>query len=175
MGSTECSFLKAYLAERLEHVVRSIIVDRPATKPFKIGDASSRYINTACPGHPTHNKLTEVDVDYPTYSGKGTQYGPYTDGSHEGIWLDNDPNNMILDESKVNWWAIWQLIIRLHALYNGERQHVQYIIHEKIYDLIIKNISREEGQYFYTIVNTDQKRDYNHDTHIHLKLDGGLY
>ena len=174
MGNSECSFLKAYLVEKLEYVMMSIIIDRPSIKPFRMGDASSRYINVPCPGHPTHNKLVEIDFDYPTISGKGTQYGQYTDGSHESIWIDNDPKNMILDESKVDWWATWQIIIRLQALYNGKRQHVQYIIHEKIYDLILKNISRDEGQYFYTVVNIDQMRNYNHDTHMHLKLDDEL-
>jgi len=172
MGSVECSFLKAYLAERLEYVMRSIIIDRPSTKPFKIGDASSRYIGYACPGHPTHKALTEVDFDYPTYSGKGTQYGKYIEGSHEGIWLNESP--MLLDESKINWWATWQLIDRLYRYHKGERHYIQFIIHEKVYDLISKNLTWEQQRDFYPMVLQDTEKRYNHHTHIHFKLDGEL-
>lgn len=85
MGSASCSFLKEDIAEKLQYVIRSIIIDRPSTKPFKIGDASSRYRDMLCEGHPTHKKQTEVDIDYPLISGKSTQYGKYLEGSHENI------------------------------------------------------------------------------------------
>jgi hypothetical protein len=173
MGKAECSFLKADLAEKLDLVIRSIIIDRPSTKPIRIGDASSRRINSPCDGHPTHRQLTEVDLDYPTYSGKGTQYGKWTDKSHERIWLeDNSKGEMVLDESKIDWWATWQILVRLSDLCGTDRQVIQFIVHEKIFDLVIKHVTAVERLFLLKILNIDVNTNYNHHTHMHLKLDG---
>lgn len=145
----------------LDSVCASVIQDVPGTKKFLFGNACA--LNGICPGNPSHKDLRCIDPDYPTYSGIGTQYGGW-----ERIWLDNNSDNMILDESKINWKAIWQFLIRLKAYCIPGRVDCQFIIHEKIMDLIQKNISYQDFITLNGIVSTDTGKTFNHHNHMHL-------
>jgi len=163
VGSQNCSYLKSNIIAALDSVIASVIKDVPGTKPFVMGNACP--ITGACPDNGSHCTQSEVDFDYPTYSGVGTQYGGW-----ERIWLDNDPEKMHLDESKVNWKAIWQFIIRLKRLCTVPQHETQIIIHEKIFALIVKNITHNDMTLLNGIVTQDMGLHLNHHTHMHLKI-----
>jgi hypothetical protein len=122
-------------------------------------------ISGKCPGNESHCTQSEVDFDYQTYSGIGTQYGGW-----ESIWLDNNPEVMRLDESKLNWKALWFFITRLKRLCTDSQQETQIIVHERIFDLIGKNISQNDKQILNGIVTQDSGVNANHHTHMHLKI-----
>jgi len=163
VGSQNCSYLKSNIIAALDSVIASVIKDVPGTKPFLMGNAGA--LTGACPENDSHCTQSEVDFDYPTYSGIGTQYGGW-----ERIWLDNSPDTMTLDESKVNWKAIWQFIVRLKRLCTVPQHETQIIIHEKIFALIVKNITHNDMTLLNGIVTQDMGLHLNHHTHMHLKI-----
>jgi hypothetical protein len=83
---------------------------------------------------------------------------------------------MVLDESKINWKALWQFIIRLskHCKINAngmfDQQESQIIIHEKMFKLIEKHIVFNDMVYLNGIVSQDSSTGLNHHTHMHLKI-----
>ena len=168
-GKAECSFLYGDLAEVLVYTMQSLYIDNPSKPPLVMGDASSRQLRVSCPGHPTHKNLTEVDFDYPTYSGKGTQYDR---GNIEYIW--GVGGDFILQEDLIDWWMMWQFLVildkNLKECLDGIPKMKQFIIHEKIFELIDKNIPYKDGRHLYSIVSLDTERNYNHHTHMHLNL-----
>jgi len=156
----------------LDQVISSVIDDIPGTHPFIIGNACQK--TGFCPGNDTHRNLEVVDFDYPTVSGLATQYG--WEQGEEKIWLNDDPDNMVLDEGKINWEALWQFLVRLKSycvsLPNGmmDRQKSQFIIHEKFMGLFEKKLSRPDWIELNGIVTLDAKRNKNHDKHMHLQI-----
>jgi hypothetical protein len=138
--------------------------DLPGTKKFIVGPCCP--LSGKCPGNDAHFTHTEVDFDYPTYSGLGTQYGQQI----ELIWLKDDPDNMMLDNSKIAWKALWQFIIRLKSHCTDDRRKYQIVIHEEIKDLIDSHLLWKEKAEFNAIVTPDTKRNFNHHTHMHLKI-----
>lgn len=163
VGSQNCSYIKSNILSALNSVCESVIRDVPGTKPFLFGNACP--ITGACPENSSHCTHSEIDIDYPTYSGKGTQYG-----GMERIWLNNDPNNMLLDESKVNWKALYQFIIRLKHLCTVPQHETQIIVHEKIIAVISSKLSYNDSVVLNGIVTQDIGVHLNHHTHMHLKL-----
>ncbi len=161
-GSIQCLHLHQKYIDVLEKVSLSISRDNPLSKQLIMGDACP--VSGNCPGHPTHGNLTEIDIDYPTYSGKGTQYGAPT----EDIWINTDPLNMILDESKVDWWTTWQLIIRVKSELPDIQ--TQIILHKKVFDLIGKNISVDELNELRVMTNQDEGIQFNHPWHMHFRM-----
>lgn len=169
----ECCFLQRDLAEIFIETLRSIIIDRPTVHPFILGDACPRTLRVSCPGHPTHRFLTEIDLDFPLVSGKGTQYD--RNNNIERIWIDDAADKMILDESKIDWWAIWQLVIRLKRnLKQYSINSTQSIVHEKIFNLIVKkaNLTGASFTEFNGAVSIDVRKNFNHHTHLHFNLKG---
>jgi len=158
----ECSFLRKNITEKLKNVLISIKVDKPESVIW-VGDACPRI--GSCSGHPgsSHGHLTAFDIDYPLYSGNGTQYANRE--NKEKIWIKT---GLILDESKIDWWVTWQLLIRLKACALNETTH--FILHKEIFKLIIKNITKKERDYLYTITSLDEGTRYNHHTHIHIRM-----
>jgi len=179
-GNGTCCFLKRELVQIFNDVVASLRNDYPNKPLLIIGDASTNKndVYARCPGHPTHNHLSEVDIDYPLYSGNSTQYGP--DPKPNEMWESRSPGNMILKEQNIDWEMIYQLLIRLKHRIDKFHQttydtnngvQTQFIIHEKVYDLIRKNLETQiERNEFHVITNRDYDRKFNHDTHIHLRL-----
>jgi len=161
-GNGDCPFLLNFLIGPFENVIKSLMKDNPLMKPLILGDACPKY--GECPGHPTHNKLTEVDIDYPLYSGGATQYGSPV----EQMWLSTDPANMILDEDKVNWWVIWQLLTRLKVAFHSHQ--TQFIVHEKVFDFIGKHITQTQLNELRVISTFDEGVHWNHHTHMHINL-----
>lgn len=155
----------------MTYTIESIIIDRPSTHPIIVGDATPLKLRESCPGHPTHKNHVEIDFDYPLISGKGTQYWRE---NLERFWISRNSENMILDEDKIDWWVVWQFTIRLKRNLPDSKIMTQFIIHEKIFDLIVKKaglkLYSKEYTEFNSIISQDIGRNYNHDTHMHFNL-----
>jgi hypothetical protein len=168
-GNMYCCFLQANFIEVITETIKSIIIDRPSTKPFIVGDATPLKLRESCPGHPTHRDHKEIDFDYPLYSGKGTQFDKK---NLERIWTTDGKWN--LESELIDWWAIWQFVIRLNRNLGSNRR--QFIIHEKIFDLIIEKsgIKQYSDDYreLYGSLSLDTDRNYNHHIHMHFNLRG---
>jgi hypothetical protein len=168
-GNSTCCFLKRDILTVLETVFTDVMKTVPGTKRFILGNASPLY--GVCPENDSHKELRCLDIDYPTYSGNGTQYG-----GREEIWSDGDQYSMVLDESKINWKALWQLIVRLskHCKVNAngmfDQQESQIIVHTKMFQLIEKHIVFNDMVYLNGVVSQDSSTGLNHHTHIHLKI-----
>ena len=159
-----CRYLQKDSLQILNNVLLSLKIDKPKLKIW-VGDAGP--LTGICPEHVgSHDRCTAVDLDYFTYSGKGTQYAPVTD--RERIWISSNSKNMILDNSKIDWWSIWQFLIRMKSYLMDT--NTQFIIHEKIFDLICKNISYKEKLFLDLIINKDTEKSYHHHTHMHLRM-----
>lgn len=180
-GRGTCCFLRRELVAAFNKIIMGLRRDYPDAPMIIVGDASSQFTGDKhrCPGHLTHHNLTEVDIDYPLYSGKGTQYGD----DIEDIWENRDPENMILYEDKVNWSMTYELLTRLKIeldlkhidLYAAQGiitkdVKTQFIIHEKIFNLIGKHISANELNDLRGMLNIDPGIGLNLDRHMHLRL-----
>jgi hypothetical protein len=168
-GNTTCCWLSVPVLNALEQVLFSIYRDYPETHRFIFGNACP--LTGRCPENDSHVELRCLDIDYPTYSGNGTQYG-----GHEQIWSDGDQYSMVLDESKIHWKALWQFIVRLSkrckttASGMFDQGQSQIIIHTKMFQLIEKHISFNEMVYLNGVVSQDSSTGLNHHLHMHLKI-----
>ena len=144
----------------VDYVTGSLVAE--GSKPFHIGNGCPK--SGACPGNTAHKTLQELDFDIPTYSGRPST--PWKGAQYENIWLEP----WILDESKVDWWTTWQFLIRLKEFCSDDRREYQFILHEKVFALIAKNISNKERDCFYSIVTQDTANNFNHHLHIHCKI-----
>ena len=159
-----CRYLKADVIEVLNKVFAALFQDYPDTKPFFMGPACP--LTGYCPGNTSHRTHQEVDFDYPTYSGLGTQYAKNV----ENIWIRSDPENMILDESKVNGHILWQFLVRLKSYCSDDKRLYQFVVHQKVINQILDNISSRDQIEFNRIVTPDVKRNNIHYKHFHLKI-----
>jgi len=163
-GNSTCCWLSVPVLNALEQVLFSIYRDYPETHRFIFGNACP--LTGRCPENDSHIELRCLDIDYPTYSGQGTQYG-----GREQIW-----NDEVLDESKIHWKALWQFIVRLSkkckttASGMFDQGQSQIIIHTKIFQLIEKHISFNEMVYLNGVVSQDSSTGLNHHIHMHLKI-----
>lgn len=162
-GLDTCKYLKKDITEVLYEVTKSIILDFPGTEPFIFGNACAR--TGRCPGNDSHVTMSEVDGDYPTNSGLGTQYGRWTPETHESIW-DGDT----LLEDKINWRALHQFWIRLKSYCVDDKGKYQFITNDKIFELVARNVSAQERAYLNRIMTLDYDNKRNHRTHGHYKI-----
>jgi len=159
MGNQTCCWTREDVLFAVNYVTISLINE--GSKPMHMGNGCPQ--TGQCPGNSTHRNLKEIDFDYPTYSGKPST--PWT-SAFERLWIEP----WVLDESKVDWKTTWQFLTRLKEFCSDDRQEYQFIIHEKIFDLISKNISQKERERFYSIVTQDTANNFNHHLHMHLKI-----
>jgi len=160
MGNDVCCWTKEKVLWVVDQVIGSLV--REGSKPFYVGNGCP--ITGRCPSNQAHGNLEEIDFDYPTYSGLPTT--PWSKERRERIWIEP----WVLDEPKIDWRTIWRFLTRLQEFCSYDGRVRQFIIHEKVFDLICKNISRNERASFYSIVTQDTGHNENHHLHMHLKI-----
>ena len=97
----------------------------------------------------------------------GTQYDK---GNLTRIYTTD--GNWKLLEDAIDWWALWQFLLRLHQ--KRKSKGSQYIIYKDLFDLVIKKagIKPHSKDYieFYMLLSVDETRKYLHQTHGHLNM-----
>ncbi len=97
--------------------------------------------------------------------------GAFAVGALTGIGASaTSPDTMTLDETKVNWKALWFFILRMKRLCTLPQHETQFIIHERIYALIVKNIPQNDMWILNGIVTQSVGLRLNHHTHMHCKI-----
>ncbi|MCP4607748.1 MAG: hypothetical protein GY845_03385 [Planctomycetes bacterium] len=132
-------------------------------RPLIIGDGSP-FVGQ-CSGHPIkHDDRLSFDIGYFTHGDiNSAEFGnPPVD-----IWLDDDPNNMVIDEALFDWEKSYTFA-KLFAE-AAEDGYEKSSFHEKALDVVEANISADDFITFRMLVTPDGGHTYNHHLHNHFQ------